>query len=246
MYRYDTSISKEPFLRQLYFEVNKKKYNEPEDPKSQLVKKTVRTLSSKSFSGEWKTNRTISDFSNTHGVIRLFLQTYHSINGPNRRFFYNYIIFIYDGDNKQNWLLLQNTLPISLVSNTTSFTIEEGEKNTKSTFENVNTASTFYKMKILNTEKTHQDFLNITFNYDSDSHGYNTNPLFRMDGTITKEGFTISFDISDEGNNSIFLKISNFGLLISILGFLQLCNSKTLMEQFAEDENEAMKVTLSN
>jgi hypothetical protein len=215
--------------------------SENEIMSAQKKRKFVEILVNHSFSGKWTSRDNLLHFENKVGKFRMFFQNY-LMRGPKGSFF-NFILFLYDGVNKERWIFIQNSLPLGNNGNTTNFshTVNETKIEHKEIEVFVGELETFdvvlKKFDWINFEVISEEY------YIPTGNGTFTNMIGSVKSTINKE-FDFTFEI-DPGRDNIYNKISNFSMILSIFATLQLFNSKHLMENFAESETQALRLSPS-
>jgi hypothetical protein len=207
----------------------------------QKKRKFVEMLVNHSFSGKWTSPENLLHFENKVGKFRMFFQNY-LMRGPKGNFF-NFILFLYDGNNKERWIFMQNSLPLGNNGNNTKFShsINDTKIEHREIEVFIGELETFdiilKKFDWINFELISEE------NYVPDKNGTFANMIGSVKSTLNKD-FEFTFKIDPEKDN-IYNEISNFSMILSILATLQIFNSKHLMEVYADSETQALKLSPS-
>lgn len=198
-------------------------------------KRAIVDLINHSFSGRWNSMKQVPGFDYNEGLIRLFYQNYFT---RNKNSFYNFIIFIHDGNDKKKWIFIQNTYPISILDNSTNLVFNRNITiiNTKVSIE-MNELEIF---DILSRKFADAEF---EIRYPSDENSINSVLNLSTHGSLKSQDLDVTFNVQIE-KNSIYTKISNFSVILCVIGTIQLLNSKYLLEQFTDNSNFALKVKI--
>jgi len=198
-------------------------------------KRAIVDLINHSFSGRWNSMKQVPGFDYNEGLIRLFYQNYFT---RNKYSFYNFIIFIHDGNDKKKWIFIQNTYPISILDNSTNLVFNRNITiiNTKVSIE-MNELEIF---DILSRKFADAEF---EIRYPSDENSINSVLNLSTHGSLKSQDLDVTFNVQIE-KNSIYTKISNFSVILCVIGTIQLLNSKYLLEQFTDNSNFALKVKI--
>ncbi len=197
-------------------------------------KKFEDRLISHSFSGNWTTNDKLFDFDNKQGLVRLLFQNY-MIRGP-RGSYYNFILFIHDGYDKDKWLYFQNTYPMPFNDNSTFFS-DGNQTQIKHKNLQVN------MIEMSNMDLVMKRYERLDFNFTSFEYSSNEFVHSRIFGNLYGSIYDIKINFYvDQEKESLYRKISNFAMIMTIISALQLVNSKHLMDKFADNEVYALKV----
>jgi hypothetical protein len=191
-----------------------------------------------SYSGRWVSQNQLYGFENKVGKFRMFFQNY-IMRGP-KGSYYNFILFLYDGINKEKWIFIQNSFPIAFIDNST---FSQSINETKIQHNNLQVFISELETFDMNLKKF--DWINFDIvteeNLVLTNNSTYTNMLGSVKSTINPE-FEFTFDLSLEKDN-IYNKISNFSMILSIFAALQMFNSKHLMEKYADSEAQALKLS---
>ncbi len=172
------------------------------------------------------------DFDNKSGEIRIIMHL--ATDFRLRDIYLSYNIFLYDGSQREKWIMIENTLGIPL----NSTRIEKINEN-KLEIKHSNMLVRAYEYKIF--DNLQKKFLSLNMNYFLEKSFFN-NISGKIDNMIfSKAGFTIDFTVSME-RISFFVKISSLSVFLCLLGIIQTINSRKLIESFERNPDLAKNV----
>jgi hypothetical protein len=183
------------------------------------------------FRGNWKSNHTLYNFDNKEGTVEILFQFVINYRRT-KEYLYNYYLFLNDGRYKDKWILIQNKSPQSLNQSLIKkyddyITLEEKELY-----------ATIFEMRTLQPIQRINKIIDLSFTINADTKIFM--PYHNMTGIIELES-NLKIEFVAETDN-IFTKISNFSITISLIGLLQLLNSKQVSERLDANPSEGKKV----
>jgi hypothetical protein len=195
------------------------------------------SLSRITFRGVWKSDDPIYHFDNKEGTVEILFQFVINYRRT-KEYLYNYYLFLNDGEFKDKWLLIQNRSPQTLNQSL----ITESDEYIILTEQGFN--ASIFEMETLQPILRAHKKIDLSFKIDADTKIFM--PFYRnMTGTIELKDINKKIEFKAVTDN-IFLKISNFSICISIIGLMQLFNSKQLVERLEANPSDAKRVKTIN
>lgn len=193
-----------------------------------------------SYTGRWKSKEGLPNFDHREGMVKVFFQNY--LNRAFKGSYYNFLILLHDGEDKSRWLIVQNSLPLSLRNNHTA-SIELTADHNSTVISNYNINVLITEMEVFNIISKKSNISDFSLSYQSDIVGNNIQKDDGLTGSLSlfNNQYFISITISGD-KKSIYHTIANFSLFICCIAAVQMFDSKWIMEKFAESETSAVKV----
>ena len=188
-----------------------------------LKERIFKDLFRYSYFGNWTSDSKIMDFHNNSGEIRIIMHL--TTNFRFRDIYLSYIIFLYDGNQKKKWIMIENKLGISL----NSTKIEKINGSEKLEIKHSNMLVVAYEFEIF--ENIQKNFLSWNMHYFLDKSIFR-DITGKIDNMIfSKASFTINFKVSRE-IISFFSKILSLSVFLCLIGIIQTISSRRLIESF--------------